>query len=58
MPFILGGLYVSAMLLIGGAMSATGVSTAGGILMLAAPVPAIVGILVAVKVYRGAARPR
>lgn len=49
---------MSAMMLMGAGLSATGVSTAGGVIMLASPVPAIVGISLGVAAHRAAVRAR
>jgi hypothetical protein len=54
-PFVLIGLYLSAMMLFAAAMSATGVSAAGGFVMLLSPVPAIVGVVLGVAAYRAVA---
>lgn len=51
--FILVGLYLSLMMLVGIGLMATGVSAGGGVIMLLVPVPAILGIVLGVAVYRG-----
>lgn len=55
---ILIGLYLSLMMFIAAGLSATGVSTAGGFLMLLAPVPALVGLVLGVLGYRAGVRAR
>jgi hypothetical protein len=52
LPFILVGLYLSAMMLVGVGLMATGVSAGGGVVLLLVPVPAIVGIALGVAAYR------